>query len=336
MDRITDKSAKYRTEIQQMMFVSGETSDIPTEVTTLIEQIVQQQVVEMLTRATVLANRAGVRTLSIDHLIFNIRHDRSKVARLQSFLSWKDVRKNTRTDEGGADPADFGAEGGGDMGAGGAAGGPGDAVNAKTKKKKVKLPWDVSTYYAVTLPERDDDEGENAKDEEEEEMNTATLQRLRNADERTKHMTREEYVHFSECRQASFTYRKGKRFREWAGFGIVTDSKPNDDVVDTLGFLTFEIVQTLTEEALKIKAEEDARMKLLGPAAGGQGEGGQTAGSKRKREMPLFEPPEEERTPIQVKHVQEAFRRSQQTAPRDRAFAFATGKHIIRRPLKYI
>lgn len=30
------------------MFVSGETGDIPTEITTLIEQIVQQQVVEMV------------------------------------------------------------------------------------------------------------------------------------------------------------------------------------------------------------------------------------------------------------------------------------------------
>ena len=45
---------------------------------------------------------------------------------------------------------------------------------------------------------------------------------VRKADERTSDMTREEYVTWSEYRQASFTYRKGKRFREWAGFGIVT------------------------------------------------------------------------------------------------------------------
>jgi transcription initiation protein SPT3 len=291
-----------------------------------------------LTRATALANRAGVRTVAIDHLIFNIRHDRAKVSRLQSFLSWKDVRKNTRTEEGGAD--DFGAGGpdAADPSSNiGGPGGPSDAVASKTKKKKVRLPWDISTFYAVALPERDDDD-ENGKDEEEEEMNTATLQRLRNADERTKHMTREEYVHFSECRQASFTYRKGKRFREWAGFGVVTDSKPNDDVVDTLGFLTFEIVQTLTEEALKIKAEEDARVRLLGPGVvgGGDGDRGQSASLKRKRECPLFEPPEEERTPIQLKHVLEAFRRSQQQGPRDRAFAFAIGRRVPRRPLKYI
>jgi len=261
------------------------------------------------------------------------------------------VRKNTRTEEGGAD--DFGpgdaADPSGNAGGPGGAGGPGaEAVGAatKTKKKKVRLPWDVSTYYATVLPEREDDDGERGDDkagasgaakfadEEEEEMNSATLARLRTADERTRHMTREEYVHYSECRQASFTYRKGKRFREWAGFGIVTDSKPNDDVVDTLGFLTFEIVQTLTEEALRLRAEEDARVRMLGMGAGGAG--GLSASQKRKRECPLFELPEEERSPIQLKHVQEAFRRSQQQGARDRAFAFAIGRHVVRRPLKYI
>ena len=111
----------------------------------------------------------------------------------------------------------------------------------------------MSSFYSEQVPEREDEE-----DEEEEEMNAATLQRLKQADERTKGMNAEEYLHFSECRQASFTFRKGKRFREWAGFGVVTDSKPNDDIVDILGFLTYEIVTLLTEEALNVKAAEDA------------------------------------------------------------------------------
>ena len=151
------------------------------------------------------------------------------------------------------------------------------------------------------MPEREDDE-----DEDEEEMNSATVQRLKIADDRTKDMTREEYVHFSECRQASFTFRKAKRFREWAGFGIVTDSKPNDDIVDILGFLTFEIVQTLTEEALKVKNEEDLNKSRNGNA-------NPTAQTlKRKRETGLFDPPEEGKAPVGPKHIQEAFRRLQE------------------------
>lgn len=308
---MAEKTAKYRTEIQQMMFVSGETAEASIETTSLIEGIVQQQVIEMLTRATALAARRGVRSINTDDLIFLIRHDRAKVSRLRTFLSWKDVRKSAKDqDEKG------GAGGGGDdlgdldIGAANdptlATGGPSVGTrNSKTKKAKVGLPWDVSSFYSEQVPEREDEE-----DEDEEEMTTATLQRLKNADERTKNMTPEEYLHWSECRQASFTFRKGKRFREWAGFGIVTDSKPNDDIVDILGFLTFEIVQTLTEEALRVKHAEDLHKR----DAGGEGAGGDEGEQRRKRrrtEKGLFDPPEEARAPVQPKHVMEAFRRLQ-------------------------
>lgn len=44
----TDRTPKYRQEIQQMMFVSGETAEPSVETTTLIEEIVRQQVVEIV------------------------------------------------------------------------------------------------------------------------------------------------------------------------------------------------------------------------------------------------------------------------------------------------
>lgn len=249
------------------------------------------------------AARRGSRSISVNDLFFLIRHDKAKLSRLVTFLSWKDVRKTAKdSDEKGGDAADLGAGDDPLVGGEGAAGGAGPAAvdtTKKTKRTRVTLPWDVSSYFSEQVPERDDDD-----EEEEEEMNSATVQRLKIADERTKGMTKEEYVHFSECRQASFTFRKAKRFREWAGFGIVTDSKPNDDIVDILGFLTFEIVQTLTEEALKVKSEEDLTKSRNGDVA--------AKSLKRKRETGLFDPPEEGRTPIGPKHVQEAFRRLQE------------------------
>lgn len=143
-------------------------------------------------------------------------------------------------------------------------------------------------------------------------MNYITLQRLRKADERTKVMTREEYVTWSEYRQASFTWRKGKRFREWAGFGVVTDSKPSDDIVDILGFLTFEMVQTLTEVALKVKEQEDMARAQTGALI--------ECGTNKKRKLQgLFDPPSEGRAPIESRHVQEAFRRFQQRPKKTRA-----------------
>ena len=224
---------------------------------------------------------------------------------MKDFLSWKDVRKTAKdTDEKGAD-ADIGGDdpiGGGDV----PGGGPivGDTTK-KNKRSKIGLPWDTDSFYSERVPERDDEE-----DDDEGESNYATLKRLKAADERTKNMTKDEYVHWSDCRQASFTFRKGKRFREWAGFGVVTDSKPNDDIIDILGFLTFEMVQTLTEEALKIKAEEDIYKSK---------NGGDDSSKKRKRETGLFDPPEEGNAPVNEHHVREAYRRLQHRANNPRA-----------------
>lgn len=320
----SDRQPKYRQEIQQMMFVSGETAEPSIDTTTLIEDITRQQVIEILTRSTQLATRRGSRSISTDDLIFLIRHDKAKVSRLRTFLSWKDVRKNVKDsdDKGGADAADFA---GADDAAGIAAGPQDVAAKPKNKRAKVGLAWDVHSYFSVQIPERDDEE-----DEEEEEQNYATLQRLAAADERTKHMTKEEYVFWSECRQASFTYRKSKRFREWAGFGIVTESKPNDDIVDILGFLTFEIVQTLTEEALKVKEREDHEKNR-----GGADTTGENA-KKRKRETSLFDPPEEGRTPIEPRHIREAYRKLQATPQKAVAMLLHNGRLPARMNLRLI
>ncbi|KAG5936775.1 hypothetical protein E4U13_006942 [Claviceps humidiphila] len=307
-DSRDNKAYKYRQEISQMMYVSGETGEPSVETTSIIEDIVRQQVIELLRNCTELASRRGSKSISTTDLIFQIRHDQAKVSRLRTFLSWKDVRKNVKdSDDKGAD-ADIGAAAGDE---GVVPGGPVDEAAKKNKKAKVGLPWEPSSFYSVEVPERDDEE-----DEEEEEMNYITLQRLRKADERTKAMTKEEYVTWSEYRQASFTWRKGKRFREWAGFGIVTDSKPSDDIVDILGFLTFEMVATLTEIALKAKEQEDAARALSGADNAGA--------KKRKLQQGLFDPPSEGKTPVEPRHVQEAFRRFQQRPKKGRAMLMGT------------
>ena len=262
-------------------------------------------------------------------LFFQIRHDRAKVSRLKTFLSWKDVRKTAKdSDEKGPDvdlaedPATVAD----------APVNPTDPNASKkasaNKRTRITLPWEVQSFFSEQVPEREDDE-----EEDEEEMNSATMARLKDADERTKGMTREEYVHYSECRQASFTFRKGKRFREWAGFGIVTDSKPNDDIVDILGFLTFEIVQTITEEALEVKKQEE---ELASRRKGGAREE-EKRGEKRKRERGLFDMPEEGRTPVETRHVQEAFRRLQRKPVPGRTRVWMGGpKALQKQELKFV
>lgn len=264
------------------------------------------------------AARRGSRSITTDDLIFLIRHDAAKVSRLRTFLSWKDVRKNVKDSDDKGNEADIGT--GDEPVAAVAATGPVD-VAKKNKKAKVGLPWEIASLYSQEVPERDDED-----DEDEEEMNYATLQRLKKADERTKAMTKEEYVTWSEYRQASFTFRKGKRFREWAGFGTITESKPNDDIVDILGFLTFEIVQTLTEEALRIKEQEDLYKEKSGV---------EDQGKKRKAVKGLFDPPAVGKSPVEPRHVQEAFRRLQVRPKKSRAMLNGT-RGLNRTPLKLV
>ena len=55
-----------------------------------------------IVQARTLANRRGARNVSAEDLIFLIRHDRAKVNRLRTYLSWKDVRKHAKDSDGGA------------------------------------------------------------------------------------------------------------------------------------------------------------------------------------------------------------------------------------------
>ncbi|GAA6020041.1 hypothetical protein JCM11491_004907 [Sporobolomyces phaffii] len=66
---------------------------------------------------------------------------------------------------------------------------------------------------------------------------------LREANALTEKMTKDEYEQYSTARQASFVYRKGKKFRDF----LLVDSATNlsDELVDVLGFLAYELVRTL-------------------------------------------------------------------------------------------
>jgi transcription initiation protein SPT3 len=89
---------RYQTEIQQMMYVFGEVQDALLEVTMLVEEIVQRHTMEMIAKAVSVARRRTGRGITVDDVVFLIRHDRAKVNRLKDYLSWKDLRKNVRED----------------------------------------------------------------------------------------------------------------------------------------------------------------------------------------------------------------------------------------------
>ncbi|KAI9596616.1 transcription initiation factor IID, 18kD subunit-domain-containing protein [Syncephalis fuscata] len=326
MSTITPASTRryrYTTEIQQMMFVFGEVADALPETTALVEDIVRAQVIELTIQAASQSQKRGGRGFTQEDLMFTIRHDRSKINRLRTFLSWKDVRRNAKDSQGGP--------------AGPGAGEPAEELVEEAEaatdrpakgRKRIKLPWELINTYTDVLNEDEDEDD----DEEEIEMYRDSMQRLKDADEVTRRMTRDEYVHYSECRQASFTYRKGKRFRDWANMSAYVDSKPNDDLIDILGFLSFEMVRTITEAALAVKRAETAAAAAsnLGNVdplhkIANDGDGGDAAtNGDTNQEVDgsnsasgsggLFAPPDTRRTPIQPEHVIEGYRRLQNTA----------------------
>lgn len=213
-------------------------------------------------QAAAQASRRNSRYLSAEDLIFLMRHDRAKVNRLRSFLSWKDVRKNAKDASG--DQVEDVVE---------------ETNTGKIHRSIIKLPWELVNQFSDVITKSLNGEDES-EDEDELEAYNDSIQRLKDADDITRVMTREEYVHYSECRQASFTYRKGKRFREWANMSSFVEVKPNDDIVDSLGFLTYEMVSKLTMTAISIKRDfmEAAGKKEDEPVSLGSSQ------LKRKRE----------------------------------------------------
>ncbi|KAG9074633.1 Transcription initiation protein spt3, partial [Ceratobasidium sp. 370] len=318
-EKSMSKEYRYTTEISQMMFVFGEVQDLLTETVNLVEDIVRGQVVEILIQARQLAARKGARNVSPEDLIFLICYDRDKVNRLRTYLGWKNVWKNVEQDGDGAGTAiDEGQA---------------DEATIKPRKMTVKLPWDIVTVYSEVLGAGVNAEDED-EDEDEVEAHEDSIARLWEADEATRRMTREEYVHYSECRSASFTYRKAERFREFINLPAYLDIEPNDDTIDILGFLAFEMVRALCVGGLAVKrALEESyqaveitgakrkapsssdpgveppvkRRRSLSPESGGAW--GSVPGSS------LFLPPPEARRALRPAHIQEAFAKMQ----RDRA-----------------
>ncbi|KIY42993.1 TFIID-18kDa-domain-containing protein [Fistulina hepatica ATCC 64428] len=313
-DSYMSSNYKYTAEISQMMFVFGEVQDPNPETVNLVEDIIKSQLIELIVQARALSLRRGAKNISGEDLIFLIRHDRGKVNRLRTYLSWKEVRKHAKTDaqqDGGAAEVDE----------------DDDKLATKAQKITIKLPWEITTMYAEVLKlsgHQSDDE----EDEDDIEAHEASIQRLKEADDATRQMTREEYTHYSECRQASFTYRKAKRFRDFLNLPAHLDLKPNDDTIDIVGFLAFEMVRSLTLAGLATKqALEDSALReeysspTLGKrkahgAMGGLAEKRRRSGSPDAEEFSLpanklFLPPPSARTALLPEHIQAAFSRMQ-------------------------
>lgn len=71
-----------------MMFVFGEVSDPLPATTRLVEDIVRHHLMEIVLLANEASKQRNSRYISIEDVIFVIRHDKAKVARVKRYLSY--------------------------------------------------------------------------------------------------------------------------------------------------------------------------------------------------------------------------------------------------------
>ncbi|BGP46173.1 Transcription initiation protein spt3 [Rhodotorula kratochvilovae] len=258
----------YTQEIASMVFVCTGIKDPDEELAQYLEDVVGAEMAELVTQARAQAVRRAVRTIAVEDLVFLVRHDRAKVNRLRSYLSWRDVRKKLKEPNEADDEIDGMEE-------------PVSDKTLKVIKNTVRLPWELSDAWVDYL------RGEDEPEDHEAEAYEVNKQRLKEMDEVTHKMSKDEYEQYAQARQASFVYRKGKKFRDFLSLPSLLDTVAplSDEVMDVLGFLAYECVRALCDagsanrallNAAEARAKEEERRREVreGKKRGREGDDG--------------------------------------------------------------
>ncbi|GAA5835491.1 hypothetical protein JCM9279_004557 [Rhodotorula babjevae] len=237
----------YTQEIASMVFVCTGIKDPDDDLAQFLEDVVRSEMAELVTQARAQATRRATRTIAVEDLVFLVRHDRAKVNRLRSYLSWRDVRRKLKEPNEADDEIDGMEE-------------PVSDKTLKVVKNTVRLPWELSDAWVDYLG-GDDRESHEDHEADAYEVNK---QRLREADEVTSRMTRDEYEVYAQARQASFVYKKSKKFRDFLSLPSLLDTVAplSDEVMDVLGFLAYECVRALCDAGVAHgRVERDAERR---------------------------------------------------------------------------
>ena len=149
-------------------------------------------------------------TLLAEDILFACRHDAQLVARLRLVLSWHPLRRKCRDDgmmyAAGLDAANAGEDGVLD-------GLANEEVMFSEERDRIKVlePWALETVFSFGIP--------NVVDVEADESMVGAVKATSDdriaADDETRALSRDDYEGWTHARQASFSYRKAKRFRDF-------------------------------------------------------------------------------------------------------------------------
>jgi len=291
----TKNSVSYTTEIRDMMYTFGDARNANEETISLVETIVLHYLLDLIRHATRRAHRRGVTRVTLNDLVYQTRKDPAKLDRLKDFLGWKEVRKNFGKSDSPQDKEK-------------------PEVLLETPRKKSRRDLNVNFDLLQSLKDMESEEEESGNEDNSVELDTFNKDRLKMADEMTRSMTREEYMEYTECRQASFTYKKNKKFRQW--LGAVMNVQLNEDMVEVLGYLAWEMVGSITRQALLVKKQMEASMYRGAIARGGS--------IINIKLQPQAGEKDNEKTALLPGHIREAIRRETPRAQSLIDFTFST------------
>ncbi|KAK4450172.1 transcription initiation factor IID, 18kD subunit-domain-containing protein [Podospora aff. communis PSN243] len=281
-------TTKYRDVILNRMCVAGETNEASEATTTLIEKIVRDNIIHMITTADDLATRRGSPKFTVTDILFQVRNDPPRLERLKDYLRWRKIRSTAaKSEKEASGDADLAFSSDEDLPAAASSSSSSSSDDnddntpqtttsstANPSKPTTKsqptatdippshLPWSTPlTFFPLPLHHHEPHPLSTLDlDTDLLTRNRLKLTRLRKNDQRARDMSPQEYMQWAEKRKSSFTSRKRSQFRDWCRLGEIADHKTSDDEVPgLLNMLAVEWVEKLTEEAMRVRQEEEAR-----------------------------------------------------------------------------
>ncbi|XP_023249268.1 transcription initiation protein SPT3 homolog [Seriola lalandi dorsalis] len=230
-------------ELQSMMFALGDARRPLHETAALVEDIVHTQLITMLHQACEGAALRGSRVISAEDILFLMRRDKRKVARLLKYLQFRDYKSKllkTLEDEETPQETDrWGAQG-----APGTAGGVAGGNHRRQRLAHDFLAWMDQTGELLSLAER-------------QEVDPVKQERLERLERQTRNMDQAQYSEFCESRQLSFA-KKASKFRDWLDCSSL-ELKPNSIAMEILSYLAYETVAQIVDLSLLVKQEMMAK-----------------------------------------------------------------------------
>ncbi|XP_005922538.1 transcription initiation protein SPT3 homolog isoform X1 [Maylandia zebra] len=217
-------------ELQSMMFALGDARRPLQETAALVEDIVHTQLITMLHQACEGAALRGSRVISPEDILFLMRRDKRKLARLLKYLQFRDYKSKilkTLEDE------DTQAESG-----------PAGANQRRQRLAQDFLVWMDQTGELLSLAER-------------QEIDPIKQERMERLERQTRNMDPAQYAEFCESRQLSFA-KKASKFRDWLDCSSL-ELKPNSMAMEILSYLAYETVAQIVDLSLLVKQEMTAK-----------------------------------------------------------------------------